>query len=236
MTKHRGLYVLVGLLALMSALTAFQRVRVSINGRETQDVLVSKNKVYVSVEALREAGAVVSQSDNQIDIQFEPLRGRLQGDMFEGRIGEWLSNGTWRVRVSKVEPIDNPFGRGPGYALTIEFRNLTKQTISLHGTGLDKFQLQDDQGNKLSIAAGGDYDRVYESIVQADGFTAVLKFGDSNNQLEQLGQPDKLLILFRPWGGKPALKGFRIFLKEGAPPSEKSEPPSGENAPPSDGE
>jgi hypothetical protein len=212
MKKHRGLYVLVSLLALMSTLTAFQRVRVSINGRETQDVLVSKNKVYVSVEALRKAGAVVSQSDNQIDIQFEPLRGQLQGDMFEGRIGEWLSNGTWRVRVSKVEPISNPFGPGPGFAVTVEFRNLTRQTISLHGTGFDNFQLQDDQGNRLSVAAGGDYDRVYNSIVQGSGFTAVLRFGDRHNQLEQLGQPDKLLILFRPWGGKPALKGFRIFL------------------------
>jgi hypothetical protein len=29
-----------------------------------------------------------------------------------------------------------------------------------------------------------------------------------------------LLILFRPWGGKAALRGFRIFLKE---PTEQEE-------------
>ncbi len=153
-------------------------------------------------------------------------------DMIEGRIGEWLSNGTWRVRVSKVESISNPFGVGPGYAVTIEFRNLTKQRTSLHGTGFDAFQLLDDKGNKLSVAASGDYPRVYDDIFQADGTTMVLKFGDPNNQLSEVGQPDKLLILFRPWGGKPALPGFRIFLKGDALPSEGKQ---GENAPPLEG-
>jgi hypothetical protein len=217
MTKYRVVWLFLGVVVLMGTLLAFQRARVFINGKETQEVLVSGGKTYVSVGSLREAGAVVTVSGNRVDIQFEPMRGRLQGDMFEGRIGEWLSNGTWRVRVSKVEPISNPFGPGPGFAVTVEFRNLTRQTISLNGTGFDGFQLLDDQGNKLSVAASGDYDRVYNSIVQADGFTAVLRFGDPNNQLSEVGKPDKLLILFRPWGGQPALKGFRIFLKEEAP-------------------
>jgi hypothetical protein len=203
MVRHRVFYGLVTLLALMSALMAFQRAQVFINGKETREVLLSNNKVYVSVAALREAGAVVSRSG-----------GRLDNEMIEGRVGEWLSNGTWRVRVSKVEPSENPFGVGQGFAATVEFRNLTKQTISLHGTGFDQFQLQDDKGNKLSVAAGGDYDKVYAQIVQADGITMVLRFGDPNNQLSEVGQPDKLLILFRPWGGKAALRGFRIFLKE----------------------
>ncbi len=98
MMRQRRLFVaLLAALALLGALTAFQRVRVFINGRETTEVLVSNNKTYISVSALRDAGAVVSQSGGRIDIQFEPLRGRLQGDMIEGRIGEWLSNGTWRV-------------------------------------------------------------------------------------------------------------------------------------------
>jgi len=236
MTIHRVFYMLVAVLAITSMVMAFQRTQVFINGRQTQEVLVSNNRVFVSVAALREAGAVVAQSDNRIDIQFEPLRGRLQGDMIEGQLGEWLSNGTWRVRVSKVEPIQNPFGTGPGYAVTMEFRNLTTMTTSLHKTGFDRFQLQDDEGNKLSVAADGGYNRVYNDMVRADGFKAVLRFGDPHNSTEQLGQPDKLLILFRPWGGKPALKGFRIFLKEGASseasPSENT--PASEQPAPSD--
>ncbi|MCL6535575.1 MAG: hypothetical protein K6U77_05830 [Armatimonadetes bacterium] len=197
----------------MGALIAFQRAQVFINGKETKEVLVSNNKVYVSVAALREAGAVVSQSGNRLDIQFEPLRGRLQGDMIEGRIGEWLSNGTWRVRVSKVEPAQNPFGRGQGFTATVEFRNLTPNTISLFGSGLDKVLLLDDAGNQLSYADSS-FQQKYRSMVRADGFTAELKFGDPNNQLSEVGQPDKLLVQFRSRGGKPALRGFRIFLKE----------------------
>jgi hypothetical protein len=214
MMRNRCLWLILGIVSLVSALMAFQHAQVFINGKETREVLVANNKVYVSVAALREAGAVVSQSGSRLDIQFEPLRGRLQGDMIEGRVGEWLSNGNWRVRVSKVEPSENPFGVGQGFTATVEFRNLTKQTISLNGTGFDQFQLQDDKGNKLSVAADRDYDKVYAQIVQADGITMVLRFGDPNNQLSEVGQPDKLLILFRPWGGKAALRGFRIFLKE----------------------
>jgi microsomal dipeptidase-like Zn-dependent dipeptidase len=217
MMRNRCLWLILGIVSLVSALMAFQRAQVFTNGKETREVLVANNKVYVSVAALREAGAVVSQSGS-----------RLDNEMIEGRVGEWLSNGTWRVRVSKVEPSQNPFGVGQGFAATVEFRNLTKQTISLHGTGFDRFQLQDDKGNKLSVAAGGDYDKVYTEIVQADGITMVLRFGDPNNQLSEVGQPDKLLILFRPWGGEPALPGFRIFLKEKALPSEGK---PGENAP-----
>jgi hypothetical protein len=41
-----------------------------------------------------------------------------------------------------------------------------------------------------------------------------MKFGDPNNQLPEVGQPDKLLIQFRQSGGRQPLKGFRIFLKE----------------------
>lgn len=217
---HKQSLVVVSVAMLISGVLAFQRVQVFLNGKETKEVLVSNNRVYVSVAALREAGAVVSQSGDRLDIQFEPLRGRLQGDMIEGRIGEWLSNGTWRVRVSKVESAPNPFfGRGYGFTVTMEFRNLTQNTISLHGSGLDKVQLIDDAGNQLVYAESSFQER-YRSIVRADGFTAVLKFGDSRNHELQVGQPDKLLVVFRSRGGKSALKGFRIFLKEPTPQEE----------------
>ncbi len=205
--------IFLGALAVLGVLFAFQRARVFINGKETVDVVVSNNKTYVSIAALRDAGALVSQSGGRIEIQFEPVRGRMQGDMIEGRIGEWLSNGTWRVRVTKVEPIGNPFGRGPGYAATVEFRNLTQNTISLYGSGLGSIQLLDDAGRQLSLASSK-FSQQYSSIVRADGFIARLEFGDANNQLTEVGQPDKLLIQFRSTAGKPPLKGFRIFLKE----------------------
>lgn len=203
-------------LCALSLLFGFQRVRVLINGKETREVMVSGGKVYVAVNALREAGAVVTTSSNEINIQFEPIRGRLQGDMVEGRIGEWLSNGTWRVRVTKVEPTENPFyGRGKGYAVTIEVRNLTERTLSLSGSGFANMYLLDDRGNKLAYA-DSKFSQRYDRIVRADGFTARVPFGVYGDPKAEVGEVEKLLIEFRSTGGQPALKGFRIFLKEPA--------------------
>jgi hypothetical protein len=101
MMRNRCLWLILGIVSLVSALMAFQRAQVFTNGKETREVLVANNKVYVSVAALREAGAVVSQSGS-----------RLDNEMIEGRVGEWLSNGTWRVRVSKVEPARTPSESG----------------------------------------------------------------------------------------------------------------------------
>lgn len=211
---QRLLGLSIALLCGLGLLLAFQQTRISINGKETRDFVVSSGRVYVAVAALRDAGAVVTSNQNQIDIQFEPIRGRLQGDMIEGRIGEWLSNGTWRVRVSKVEPENNPFfGKGKGYAVTIEIRNLATSTISFFNSGFDKMILLDENDHKMNFAANS-FSKQYDSIARADGFTARVLFGDNQNPNAAVGEADKLLIQFRSTGGKPALKGFRIFLRE----------------------
>ncbi|MCS7190282.1 MAG: hypothetical protein NZ843_01625 [Fimbriimonadales bacterium] len=208
----------IGVVSALGILFAFQRMQVEINGRTTNDYLVQGGKVYVSVNALREAGAVVTTGANRINIQFEPLRGRLQGDMVEGRIGEWLSNGVWRVRVVKVEPLEKPgYFKGKGFELTIEIRNLSAQTRSF-SEGFDKMILIDDKGTRVSQLAGS-FEEMFQRVVRADGFTAKILFGDPYND-PQLGEADKLLITFRSAGGKPVMQGFRIFLRETSSPSE----------------
>ncbi len=47
---------------------------------------------------------------NRVLIRFDPPAGREQVDAIGGRKGEWLHNGTWRVRVREVTPVPNPFG------------------------------------------------------------------------------------------------------------------------------
>ncbi len=72
---QRTFWLLATLLCGVGLLLAFQQTRLSINGKETRDFVVSNGKVYVAVAALRDAGAVVTNNQNQIDIQFEPIRG-----------------------------------------------------------------------------------------------------------------------------------------------------------------
>ncbi|MDW8107504.1 MAG: hypothetical protein RMK45_08495 [Armatimonadota bacterium] len=211
---RRILWLGIGILSALGLLLAFQQLQVEINGRATDDYLVQGDKVYVSVDALRDAGAVVTTQSNRVSIQFEPLRGQVQGDMIEGRIGEWLSNGIWRVRVVRVEPLTKPgYFKGKGFELTIEIRNLTTQTRTF-SDGFDSMILIDEKGTRVRYLAGS-FEEQFQRVVRADGFTAQILFGDPYGD-PGLGEADKLLITFRSRG----MKGFRIFLRENTSPSE----------------
>ncbi|GEM83607.1 hypothetical protein [Meiothermus hypogaeus] len=209
---RRTAVLLVLALAATTIVWGAQGVVVLLNGVRTSDVLQSGGKVYISTEALQKAGAEVTRRPDGWSVQFIPVGGRLQVEAVEGVEGEWISNGTWRIRVSEVQPIANPFGRGEGYAVRVEVRNLGKQPASMYGSGLDRVQLLDADGNTLSLADASFKDR-YTSVPPAGGFANVLRFGDPQNKLQTPGRPTKLLALFRSSGGKPSLPHFRIALK-----------------------
>ena len=196
--------------ALVLAQAAQKTYRLIVNGQaQASPAIVVEGKTYVPLEALQKAGAQVSLSGNEVRVQFIPVGGQEQTLLLEGKKGEWLSNGTWRLRVLEVAPGTNPFfGSGPGYVVRVEVRNLTSGRLSLHKTGFDGFQLLDNRGNKLVAASFGEQ---YTDLPQADGVVINLRFGP-NPKLEEIGEPDKLLVNFRPSGGKPALRGFRVLL------------------------
>lgn len=210
--------LLVGMGIFLSALVLAQAApktyRLIVNGQaQSTPAIVVGGKTYVPLEALQKAGAQASLQGGELRVQFIPVGGREQALLLEGKKGEWLSNGTWRLRVLDIAPGTNPFfGSGPGYLVRVEVRNLTSGKTSLHKTGFDGFQLLDNRGNKLVAASfGGEQ---YTDIPQADGLVLNLRFGGPNPKLEEIGAPDKLLVNFRSSGGKPALKGFRVFLGE----------------------
>ena len=208
MRKH--VWFTVSVAALLAAgLVLGNAVVVFVNGVRTTDVIVSKGKVYISTDALKQAGAEVTKRPDGWSVQFIPVGGRMQADAVEGVEGEWVSNGTWRIRISNVQEVPNPFGSGPGYAVRLEVRNLGRNPQSMHNSGLDNVQLLDSNDNILSVA---DWNQKYNSIPPGGGFAVVLRFGDPRNQLESLGRPTKVLVLFRNWGGTK-LPHFRIALK-----------------------
>jgi|YNPBryulayer2012_1023412.scaffolds.fasta_scaffold02394_3 hypothetical protein len=208
MRKH--VWFTVSVAALLAAgLVLGNAVVVFVNGVRTTDVIVSKGKVYISTDALKQAGAEVTKRPDGWSVQFIPVGGRMQADAVEGVEGEWVSNGTWRIRISNVQEVPNPFGSGPGYAVRLEVRNLGRNPQSMHNTGLDNVQLLDSNNNILSVT---DWNEKYNSIPPGGGFAVVLRFGDPRNQLDSLGRPTKVLVLFRNWGGTK-LPHFRIALK-----------------------
>jgi len=201
---------LLALLPILALALAASTPAVFINGVRTGDVVVSQGKVYISLEALKQAGAEVSRRPDGWSVQFVPVGGRMQVEAVEGLQDDWISNGTWRVRVSNLAPIPNPFfASRPGYSLRLEFRNLARTPESLSGTGLDRIQLIDNQNNTLVAA---DWTQRYDRIPPGGGAEVTLRFGAQDPRLTP-GPPAKLLVLFRPSGGKPALPHFRIALK-----------------------
>jgi hypothetical protein len=207
---RRTVWLIVPVAVLLATgLVLGNAVVVFVNGVRATDVIVSKGKVYISTDALKQAGAEVTKRPDGWSVQFIPVGGRMQADAVEGVEGEWVSNGTWRIRISNVQEVPNPFGSGPGYAVRLEVRNLGRSSQSMHNTGLDNVQLLDSNNNILSVA---DWNEKYNSIPPGGGFAVVLRFGDPRNQLESLGRPTKVLVLFRNWGGTK-LPHFRIALK-----------------------
>lgn len=197
-------------LLVFAAALASSPVAVFVNGVRTTEVVVSQGKVYVSLEALRQAGAEVARRSDGWSVQFVPVGGRMQVEAVEGLQDDWLSNGTWRVRASQASPAPNPFfGSRPGYTLRLEFRNLARTPLSLLESGLERIQLLDDQNRILEAAS---WNQQYEKLPPGGGAEVVLRFGSRDYNLNP-GPPAKLLILFRSSGGKPALPHFRIALK-----------------------
>ena len=182
-----------------------------VNGqRSAQSALVHEGEVYVPLSSLRAAGAQVTLNEERVSIQFIPLAWQRQLALHEGVDGEYVSNGTWRVKVGAVRPARNPFGRGQGHEVEIEFHNVSPTAHSLHGSGLANIQLVDNRDAFLHVGQSS-FPARYQNIAPAGHVTNRLIFGVPRGTTTT-GTPQKLLITFRPWGGRPALKGFRIHL------------------------
>lgn len=185
--------------------------RVFINGKASgTNAITQSGETYVSLKALREAGAGVEVTADRVSIQFTPPGGRLQVDAVEGVLGEFVSNETWRVKVHSVEPIPNPFtGKGPGFRVRLEVRNISQRNVSMHASGLARVQVVDDKGNTYEVA-DRTFNGRYQQVVPAGTFTNDLEFGGPNVTDVQA---DKLLITFTKGGRPAALTPMRIRLQ-----------------------
>lgn len=201
---------LIAFAGVSALLLATQATKVTVNGKPDPAAIVKDGKVFVSEDALRAAGATVTKSNGAVSITFQPTAGRNQVEAAEGKVGDWLSNGTWRLRVTKVEAAPNPFGKGPGFKVTLEMRNLSPRALAPFASGLDKLQLVDSKGTTLSFNQGSFKD-FFKEIAPGNGFTNEVLFGDPANAVGEVGDPDKLLVLFRATGGK-TLPNFRVDL------------------------
>ena len=195
-----------------AAVSAQQLSALYVNGKKSAHAPVARGgEVFVPVAALREAGAEVTVNGGRVSIQFVPLKGQNQLNLVEGVAGEFVNNGTWRIKAGAVKETRNPFGSGPGYEVEVEFRNASAQPHSLHGSGLASIQLADAAEGVMEVGQSS-FPARYQRLPPGGSATNRLVFGNARGRGEA-GNPEKLLLTFRSSGGKPALKGFRINLR-----------------------
>lgn len=195
------------------AIATQQALLLEVNGKVTQGGVVEQDgKTFVSLEALKAAGAQVSQKGNQISIQFLPIAGRDQLDAVEGMIEHWVQNDLWRVRVESITPSSNPFGRGPGLTAKVELRNLSKRAVSPFASGLDKVQIIDDKNQVLQFNQGT-FKQFFKDVPPGGAIVETVGFGSQDGAVTELGKPTKVMFLFRTTGGKKA-KDIRIFVEQ----------------------
>lgn len=63
--------------------------------------------------------------------------GSHQIGALSGCMNQWLFNGVWRIRVTKLESIKHDYTNVPGYAVTIDARNGSHTTTSMAYSGVD---------------------------------------------------------------------------------------------------
>lgn len=138
--------------------------RLYLNGRTAANGLLQHGgKSWVCLDDLKSAGAQVTQTNEGLAVRFQPESGGTQQvPALEGRSGEWLFNGIWRLRCEKPVLIRKPFSGEPGtpgWGLEIEVRNGASKEVGLAQTGVQLPTLALSNGTVLK-ADEGDWQQI----------------------------------------------------------------------------
>lgn len=203
---------IVGVSALAAMVLAVQgSTLLVVNGKKTENgVYRNGDQTFVSLNALREAGAEISVTDSRVSVQFKPLNDQLETNAAEGVIGDWVQNGGWRVKVHSVNPAKSPFGKGGGFEVKLEFRNLSNKSMNFGASGLRSMQVFDDNGLAMAYSVSSFQD-LYKAAAPGNGYTNIVKFGLGAGDNRPVGKPSKILIIFGQ-SGKNRFKDIRIDL------------------------
>ena len=220
--KNAQLLTLLALSAAISAtsvaLAAPSTFRLLLNGAASPYTAVVVNgTTYVPVGALPPLGVKAVTTGTTLSLSTGAVGtagpatpgpvggsgagGAVQKASVSGCIGEYLFNGIWRFRVTKLTVMTDPDrGDYPYYNVTAEFRNGTTKTILPAHTGIDTgtaISLAFSDGDSLNFSYGGAWvDKTYGKIVQGSGFVFNFRFypGDKLPLAQVIANPPQKLL------------------------------------------
>lgn len=171
--------------------------RLTINGRPAANGLLQhQGKSWVCLDDLKAAGARVEGNS----IRFQAEGGANQIAALEGKTGEWLFNGIWRLQTAPAVAIQTPH---PGWGLDIEFRNGAKKEVTLHQTGVQLPTLALADGTVLK-ADEGDWQLIcFRPLLPGAAVKHQLKFYTTT------GTPQRLILPVDPKFGLLRDTGLR---------------------------
>jgi|GEM_PF-407674 len=204
-----------------------------LNGNISSEKAISMNgKTYVPLSSLTSLGIKVSSASGTVSLTSSAAipagnssssgaGGANQKASVTGCQNEWLFNGIWRMRVTKMEAATNPSrGNLPGYKVTVQISNGTTQTLTLDQTGIqfgNAYTVNFADGNSYAAPTSTNVaflDKTTARILQ--GASTLLEFGfwpDDGRTLEQArtNLPQKFLLEVDPKKLKKDLKvGFTV--------------------------
>lgn len=195
--------MLSALVMALMGLTFAQTYTLIINGQEVSvPAIVMEGQTYLPLEALEQAGMLVSRSADSVSVQFGPAitGGANEIKALEGCMNQFLLNGIWRFQVTSFESFSD--GSLSGWNVAIELRNATERTLSPHDFGVEGdyrgVVLALDNGSVLSMH--GSYiariqnDLVFKELPPAAGTQVVLQFRSDGSD----AQPKHLLFPMNP--------------------------------------
>jgi hypothetical protein len=151
--------------------------------------------------------------------------GSHQLGALQGCVDQWVFNGVWRVRVTKVSSIASPFGALPGYSVSLDVRNGSKSDAMLMQTGVSAPVLALADGNILELSTEDGVawnNKFFENLPPSAGFTISLPYYMSTKPAS-MPKPQKLIVEIdakKAWHGQPHYQvgdpSLRIDLNCGA--------------------
>ncbi|MCL6528060.1 MAG: hypothetical protein K6T57_14435 [Thermaceae bacterium] len=176
-----------------AANTAYKLV---INGNSVAgQAIVVNGQTYVPLAALKAAGVQSDLASGTLSLTLPSVAGGAnQLSALQGCLGQTLFNGIWRVRATKLEPIE--MNGQKGYGVTVEWRNATRHSLTLAATNLrygeGDIALALEDGSTVNMYRY-DYGWVGDAVPQAAPYTHQIQFFTDSP-----AKPSKLILRIEP--------------------------------------
>ncbi len=237
--KHipkRTLLILLPLLGI--ALAASSAYKITLNGQASSLTTATVGgKTYIPLEVLEKLGVPYTVKGNSLSIgtvdtgntgsntSSSTAGGANQRPSLEGCLNEYLFNGVWRIKATKLDKIfkdgDPHF---PGWGVTLEFRNGSKTTLMATDAGIDGtgsgIQVAFGDANTLSVDAMDVQTLTFANLPQGGVITKQLKFFypyPMPNNTDPYQAPKKFLLEVNPKGMGDSTKAKGVAFNTPTP-------------------